>query len=1393
MLATFCFFAEFSVFNLNQSRPEHPVTRRKPAILQGKMTSRISLYFLLLVFWTHGNAQNIFKFEHITVNDGLSHSDAMAVIQDKDGFIWVGTNKGLDRYDGYTLKNYRLPYRNVNGQYTNRVLDLHLSQDKTLWVVPETQGIFYYDPKSDGFKNLAGKARNPKDAEILQNLTARSLSTSPDGDLFIGTSTEGLYVVSFDPDNSVKRLQRISFPLHGENALIFAISPDRNGRVWVGTVGLGLWCLTKTKDGYIPREFTQWAAKTIRAITVSHDSDIWVASEEEVIRIHAKDGQTFRYLDNRFSYITSLLEDSYQRLWIGSRTGLYLISQIGQEPGSAPLKCKTNHFTPDDSQPSGLNYHLIHNMVEDSFNNLWIAASAGGLNKVNLLPKPFFRLFKEAGGLPNDYTNTICRDKDEEVIWIGTRSGFARYHIPTGKVTSFLDEKNLRTTPTMDITSIYDAGNGFLWIATRVHGVYLFNKKSRLLTRLPEIPGQKEWKAAEPISITSDRNGLIWIACFYDGLHIYDPSGKHIRSFSRADGSLISGKLTFLLSEPERDAMWLSTRDAGLMLLKLQGDQLVIDKRFSFHPQGLKTDYIWPLTKSRNGDLWVGTIGGGLHRIDGKSNRVERYDQWLPETDVESILEDENGKLWIGGNGLYRLDPESKTYLHFDVADGLQSNSFKVASAARGTDGILYFGGIGGVTYFNPKNVSTNPHPPKMQITQVRILNYAYSPENKNDPRALISGPFSPDDEITIKAFENDFSLEFVGLNYINPGKQHYEYKLEGYHKNWISLPQGQRVMGFSNLPSGNYTFLVKADNGDGVWTEEPASLKLRILPPWYRTWWAYLFYSILVTSAVVWYKRVTGKQRELKNKIAIEQVAKEKEKELADLKLNFFTNVSHELRTPLTLIMSPSEYLIQSSEAGSEARQKAELVHKQAHKLLDLVNQLMNFRKVETGNVALQLQTLDIVPFITEIFLIFKLKADEQETRYTLTIPDQPVWVNFDPEKLEIVLTNLLSNAFKYTPENGSIEVRAECIDDTVSEGYISISVKDSGTGIHEDELSHIFEPFYQAYKHRDIKATGTGIGLSLVHELVKKHKGEIAVASAPGQGSVFTVKLPFGENRNLPSESREVAVPEATKEVLIPDHTLEYKLLIVEDNEDLRVYLVSLFHSHFETHAAANGREGLEKVGLIHPDIILSDVMMPVMNGLEFCEKVKNNPRTAHIPLVLLTARAAALHELEGLETGADDYIVKPFNPRILYSKIISLLNNRKKAQEYFHRQILVEPSEAVIPDADRIFIRKSMQIIEENLTNENFSVQTLVRESGMSQSAFYRRLKNLTGQSVIEFIKDVRLKRAAQLLSTKQFRVQEVGMMVGMEDLKNFRASFQKLFGVSPSEYGRKGERS
>jgi signal transduction histidine kinase/ligand-binding sensor domain-containing protein/DNA-binding response OmpR family regulator len=1347
-------------------------------------------------FFLQALSQNAFKFEHITVNEGLAHSDAMAVLSDHNGFVWVGTNKGIDRYDGYEIKNYTLPNPNNNVQFTNRILNLHPGKNGSFWVVPEALGVYYFHQESDSFKSLSEKATDPNDAKLLHSLIARSICQTPDGDLIIGTSLQGVFCVSFNKNGSISKIQKLSLTSGNSNALIFSIMAEKNGKIWIGTVGDGLWTAEKNGNVYTAKPFQAFPDKIIRGIIQTQESGILVASESTIVKINkVSDKYSLNYIPREFPNITTLFEDSYRRVWVGSRNGLFLIDNIH----SASIE----HFIPDSKDPFSINYHLIHQITQDKFNNLWIAASAGGLNKVNLVPKPFFNLHKQTGGLPNDYTNAICMDKDEDVVWIGTRNGFSRFEINTKKTRSFLEVKNLQTTPNVDVSSLYDDGNGTLWITTRTHGIYLLNKKTFSLKKLNETPGQKEWKYAEPISVCSDSNGLIWVACFYDGIRIFDQLGNFKYSFTKENSILPSAKLTFLVQDKEREAIWLSTRDNGVLRLKLVNDQLVLDKQFSFKPNGLKTNYIWQLTKANDGGIWVGTIGGGLNKILNDDKTVERYHQWLPETDVESIQEDSEGMLWIGGNGIFKFDPIQKTYIHFDVADGLQSNSFKVASTAKDRSGNLYFGGINGVTYFNPLKVSTNPHPPVMQITQVRKLTYALSPDGKTLPGSIIAGPFSEKSEIQIKDSENDFSVEFVGLNFINPGKQHYEYKLDGYHENWVQLPQGQRMMTFSGLPAGKYTFSVKADNGDGIWAEKPATLRFVILPPWYKTWWAYTVYGLLITAAAYWYKTTRNRQRELKNKIALEQMEKVKHQELADLKMNFFTNISHELRTPLTLIMSPSADLIREVEPHSEAKQKAELIHNQAGKLLDLVNQLMDFRKVESGNMTLNLQTANIIPFINEIFYIFKIKADEQGINYSIKTPDAAIIMNFDPEKLEIVLINLLSNAFKYTERGGSVEVEVKTIgslnqlainsNGKLQTNFLRIDIKDSGSGIHEDEIEQIFEPFYQALKSRNKKAVGTGIGLSLVKEFITKHKGEVEVSSVVNEGSMFSLKLPFERIETAYSEIVNRNTEPLDSKTVFVHNTLtnESKILIVEDNNELREYLVSLFHHHYETHAATNGKEALSLLSQIMPDVILSDVMMPEINGLELCEKVKTNPKTAHIPVILLTARAAAVNELEGLESGADDYIVKPFNPQLLLTKVQSTLENRKKAQEYFHKQILVEPSKAIIPDADKVFIETTMKIIEDNLTNEQFNVQVLVKESNMSQSAFYRKLKVLTGQSVIEFIKDVRLKRAAQLLATKQYRVAEVASMVGMEDLKNFRNSFQKLYGVSPSEYGKKNQ--
>ena len=557
--------------------------------------------------------------------------------------------------------------------------------------------------------------------------------------------------------------------------------------------------------------------------------------------------------------------------------------------------------------------------------------------------------------------------------------------------------------------------------------------------------------------------------------------------------------------------------------------------------------------------------------------------------------------------------------------------------------------------------------------------------------------------------------------------------------------------------------------------------------------------------------------QQKLQNKLDLEHFRVEQEKELSNLKLSFFTNLSHELRTPLTLILGPLESLLAAANRFASQKENILLMHRQTHKLLALVNQLLDFRKVEAGQVPLQAAPRDVIGFLTEIFLLFKLKAQERRLTYTLAAPAEAVELFFDAGKLEIVLTNLLANAFKYTSEGGEIELVVKSIgrpgspavfqNEKLANNFLEITVADQGIGIPAADLAHIFNTYYQASQTNALRMMGTGIGLSLVKQFVKRHAGEIAVASAVGRGTTFTVRLPFGREHldvsdlspllpptsetapdapALPavlSTGAEEAINRAADPVPVTG-----RLLIVEDNQDLRQFLVQLFRSDFGVTEAVDGVEGWELAQSLLPDLVLSDVMMPRSDGLELCQRIKQHPKTSHIPVLLLTARAAAAHEVEGLETGADDYINKPFDPNALRAKVVTILRNRYKLREFYQRQLLLEPTEIIIPEADKLFLEKAMQVVEGKLTEPEFNVQALVHEMGMSQTLFYRRIKNTTGQSAGEFIRDIRLKRAAQLLASSSLHVSDAAYQVGMQDLKHFRTVFQVLYKMSPSEYAK-----
>ncbi|RSK45357.1 hybrid sensor histidine kinase/response regulator transcription factor [Hymenobacter rigui] len=1399
------------------------------------------LWLLPAAVQAQNTAPEDFRFEHLTVDQGLSHSDAMAVAQDRSGFIWVGTNRGLDRYDGYNLKQYVLPVNPRKGVTANRIQVLHVAPDGQLWAGTERAGLSRYDAAADQLLNLdetTGPARLRPLMQQLARVTVSALTSDKRGRLWVGTQNEGVFVLTLDKQGTITDLARLAplTPSAQDQLQVTSLAADVEGKLWIGTLNGGLR-VVRPESARLTAEATELTAP-VRALHLDRRGDLWVGTGQQVYWIAAANRRTVRRLSDHpqnltYPQLQSLLLDSFGRLWVGTIYGLY-VWEAGAVTGTAPplRPAPPTLLLPEDGEPFNINSERIHQIFEDRNQIVWLCASAGGLNKVDLRQKPFGRLRRQLGGpssLSNNYVNTLYKEEARNILWFGTRNGVSAYDLGQRTFRNYLNQEKSSTTRGVDVANIFQSSNGTLWFGTRGYGLTSLVRRGGQdkLTTMRQLPDGTDLGRAGVESMAEDRFGTLWVGTFTSGLVRLTPEGKVLGSYRASKTGLPTNRFTYLLYDRQRDVLWASTTDQGLLKLRPTADSLQVLGQFKTDPtgrtKGLTVNYVWPLLLDREGNLWMGTIGGGLHRLSTDAQgreTVQSYRKYLPETDVESILADDEGHLWIGGTGLYRFTPGTRQYLRYDVADGLQSNAFKIGAAARAQDGTLYFGGVNGISYFQPHAIQPNPYPPVVQITGLRIANQPVAVGQELNGRVVLQQPLSKPQTVTIKASENDFSVEFVGLNYANPQKNRYAYRLVGYNQNWVYPAPGQRTASFANLPAGQYSFEVKASNGEGVWSKRVAAMQFDVRAPWYKTWWAYVLYGVVAVGGVLLYRRNEMAQQELQNRLALEQFQKQKEKEVTDLKLGFFTNVSHELRTPLTLILGPMEEIMRSAGPVQDLRGKVNLMHQQARKLLELVNQLLDFRKVETGNVPLRAASGDVTRFLTDVYGMFRLKAQERAVQYVLDVPSEPVQLYFDRSKLEIILTNLLANAFKYTRDKGRVELSATIIGSPGGEAvytgeqltgnYLKINISDTGVGIKANELERIFDPYYQASHTNTLRMTGTGIGLSLARQFAERHGGQLTVASTVDIGTSFELRLPFGQQHLRPEDiqseaglttpltldEEQLLTPlEDTElpETLPVTHSGPPHLLVVEDNDEVRQYLQQLFEGDYVVSTAEDGLVGWDKALHQLPDLIISDVMMPRSDGLELCQRVKQHPKTAHIPVLLLTARTAETHQLEGLGMGADDYMNKPFNPTLLQAKAETMLRNRRKTQEYYQRQILLEPTEIVVADADREFLEAAMAIVERNLENPEFSVQVLVREIGMSQSVLYRRIKSITGQTVIEFIRDVRMKRAAQLLAHTTMRVSEVSFQVGIENAKYFRATFQKIFGVTPSEYAKQHRQS
>jgi signal transduction histidine kinase/DNA-binding response OmpR family regulator/streptogramin lyase len=1020
---------------------------------------------------------------------------------------------------------------------------------------------------------------------------------------------------------------------------------------------------------------------------------------------------------------------------------------VGTYFGGANVKySSTTDFTiyQHSDDPSSLSNNVVSSIVEDEDHNLWVGTEGGGLNYYNRLTGKF-TAFKNKLGNPESLGSNLVKvvylDRDGNP-WIGTHGGGLNVmDRRNATFKRYLYEESDPATLTREVTSILEDRSSRFWVAT-YHDLKVFRRRNTSL---------------EPVDIKSEI-----------------PSFPNVNAIS--------------LFEDNSDIVWLSCQP-GLYVIK-DNTIKTIDSSNDFNC----------VYQDGKGRIWVGVAYGGLASYDAENERLRYHDLKLINNNVVGILDDTDGNLWLStDNGLVKFNPENENLQTYTMSDGLAGDEFNFNSYLKDSRGEIFFGGFNGMTSFFTHNIETNRYAAPIVITGLKLFN---KDVEINGDNKLLSQNITLAQQVTFKHNQDVFAIEFALLNYIKSEKNKYAYKLEGFDKHWNEVTNTSAT--YTSLPAGSYKFTVKGTNNDGV-ESQPASLKIKILPPFWLTWWAYSIYVIVMSAITFLLLRYFFLQALLK-----------KEDELHQVKLNFFTNISHEIRTHLTLILAPVDRLIEQKEKGDFDRQQLTNVKSYANRLLTLVNELMDFRKAETRHLNLHVAKQNLIPFLQEIYTSFQQLSIEKNITTSFTHDAETIDLYFDRQQLEKVFFNLLTNAFKFTPSGGRIEVHVGQEDKKVV-----VSIEDNGRGIAPEYIDKLFGNFFQV-EDESHQNTGYGIGLALSKSIIDLHKGTITVESDVATNerqskTIFTVTLLKGskhfedtgfvvsdtEAEQESAKSRETQEPIP---LLQPTEEISHKqftLLVVEDNAELRKLAYQTFISHYRVLLSEDGLQGWDKACEEIPDLIISDVMMPGMDGFSLCNKLKTDPRTSHIPVILLTAKSSQTDLVSGLEMGADVYLTKPFSPKALALNVRNLLSSREKIRQKFSSHINEDPQqqavvtvEAVkenfVNSVDREFLSKVIQLVDTNIDNPEFGVDMLSREVGMSAPILYKKIKAVTDMSVNEFVKSLRLKKAAQLLLQKKQTVYEVAYAVGYSDRKYFSKEFKKHYGKTPSEYAGETEK-
>jgi len=1330
--------------------------------------------------------------------------------------MWFGTASGLNRYDGYTFRVFKHDDNDKHSINNDVVENVFEGPDNKLWVATR-RGYCFYDPETEQFNaDVPAMFRSlklpvyPTVSKIVNNgkgdfwfacpdsglyhynnsnrqtiryrhdLNSRSAMYSNSiSDIALGVNGNiwiayyGGMVEMFDVKlNKVTYQTDILYKTSNDKNRYFAITADRDNDLWLSSYGTdqGVYYYSPSTGifKHIVKESAGVKLKSniVNSVVQADDGIIWIATDHGGISLLNKKGFKVIYLENREDDGKSLGENSvglYKDntgiMWV--RTFKEGVSYYHKNIIRFPLY---RHFASD---PGSLSFEDVDKFAEEKSGNLWIGTNGGGLIYFDRKSNKFKQYKHDPANensLSNDIIVSLCIDHEQK-LWIGTYFGgldcfdgnkFIHYKHQTGIATSIADDR---------IWSILEDSSNRLWIGTFNGGLEIFDRSKKIFYH----PfGQKDIRCPFVSSIFEDKQGNIWIGGYFGVDKI------------------------------------------------LKNEHRVIHYNSTNNPNSLVGDNTTSITQDSRGLIWI-TTGDGLSILNPETNRFTSLTKrkGLPDNQVLNILEDNKGAMWLStSNGLCKITliPGNQSYSfrleNFDETDGLQGREFNVNAALKTHKGELIFGGGHGFNIFDPLSIHPNINDPKLIFTDFQLFNKSIAANEVFNGHVILSKAISATPEITLNHSDNVFTIEFASLNYFSPNKITYQYMMENFDKGWRNADNATRKATYTNLDGGDYVFKVRALDADGVHKPQYISLKIKVLPPFWKSTVAYCIYLILVVGILLFIrqrgiqkirKQFAEEKEKQEARLLIEQERQEVKRmhELDQLKIKFLTNVSHEFRTPLSLIMAPVDKML--NRADPEQKQQLNMIGKNARRLLNLVNQLLDFRKMEVQELKLHNRPGDIVKFIKEISLSFIDIADEKEIGFIFETAIDSLFTSFDHDKIERILFNLISNAFKFTQAGGHVSVLLSVAkqNQAGNDTLLEIRVIDTGIGIPFEKQDKIFERFFQHEIPESMINQGSGIGLAITREFVKMQGGEITVESEPDHGTCFIIKLPFtiyeapapdilsGDDDEDETQNA-IAVGESKSAPGQLNTTKRPTVLLVEDNDDFRFYLKDNLRDIFFIIEASNGRDGWQKALSQHPDIIVSDISMPEMTGIELCKKLKGDKRTSHIPVILLTALTGETEQLKGLEIGANDYMTKPFNFEILLSKIKNILILRDTYKRTYKKQMDVQLQESPLQNEDEKLLRNIVDYIELNILNESLSVEELSRQMNMSRGSLYNKVLMLTGKSPVEFIRSIRLKKAVYLLENSQMTISQICYEVGFNTPKYFTKLFKDEYNVLPSAY-------